>query len=84
MVYKFFDKKTGSGVSVNEQLAEELHKPVIKKFKRRKLNMRFLKTIFVFFCSTKCMVSLTSKRRNSFQNNNKKSNIQFSWQTSDF
>ena len=23
MVYKFFDKKTGSGVSVNEQLAEE-------------------------------------------------------------
>ena len=31
MVYKFFDKKTGLGVSVNEQLAEELHKPVIKK-----------------------------------------------------
>ena len=31
MVYKFFDNKTGSGISVNEQLAEELHKPVIKK-----------------------------------------------------
>ena len=32
MVYKFFDKKTGSGagISVNEQLAEELHKPVTK------------------------------------------------------
>ena len=30
MVYKFFDKKTGSGVSVNGQLAEELHKQVIK------------------------------------------------------
>ena len=30
MVYKFFDKKTGSG-SVNEQLAEKLCKPVIKK-----------------------------------------------------
>ena len=30
MVYKFFDKKTGSGISVNEELAEELHKPVIK------------------------------------------------------
>ena len=30
MVYKFFDKKTGSGVSVNEQLAEELHKQAIK------------------------------------------------------
>ena len=33
MVYNFFDEKTGSGISVNEQLAKELHKPVIKKFK---------------------------------------------------
>ena len=44
MVYKFFDKKTkGSGVTLanksaiksipqNEQLAEELHKPIIRKF----------------------------------------------------
>ena len=31
MVYKFFDKKTGSGMTVNEKLAEELHKPIIKK-----------------------------------------------------
>ena len=30
MVYKFFDKKTGSGVSVNGQLEEELHERVIK------------------------------------------------------
>ena len=29
-------KKTGSGVSVNEQLAEELHKPVIKKIQKKK------------------------------------------------
>ena len=40
MVYKFFDKKTaGSGVKSmpqNEQLAEELHKPIIKKFKKKK------------------------------------------------
>ena len=41
MVYKFFDKKTGSGISVNEQLAEELHEPMIKKFKRRKVYARF-------------------------------------------
>ena len=34
-VYSFFDKKTGSAVSVNEQLAEDLHKPVTKKFKRK-------------------------------------------------
>ena len=35
MVYTFFDKKTaGSGVNThinNEKLAEQLHKPVIKK-----------------------------------------------------
>ena len=49
MVYNFFDKKTGSGtivtskarVSVNERLAEELHKPETKKFKRRKVYARF-------------------------------------------
>ena len=34
MVYKFSEKKTGSGVGVNKQLAEELHKPVIKNFKK--------------------------------------------------
>ena len=37
MVYKFFDKKLkGSGVNIelkhNEQLTEELHKPIIRKF----------------------------------------------------
>ena len=37
VVYKFFDiKLTGSGVNVplefNEQLAKELHKPIIRKF----------------------------------------------------
>ena len=41
MLYKFFVKKTGSGVSVNEQLAKELHKPVSKEFKRRKIYERF-------------------------------------------
>ena len=29
-----FDKKTGLGVSVNEELAQELHKPMIKKFEK--------------------------------------------------
>ena len=46
MVYKFFDKKTGSRVNVNEQLTEELHKPVIKKFKRRKVYARFKDNIW--------------------------------------
>ena len=46
MVFKFFDGKTGYGVSVNEKLAEELHKPVIKKFKRRKVFARFKDNIW--------------------------------------
>ena len=49
MVYKFFDKKTkGSGVTLadksaiksipqNEQLAQELHKPIIRKFKKKEV-----------------------------------------------
>ena len=35
-VYKIFDKKTGSGVIVNEQLAKELHQAVIKKVQKKK------------------------------------------------
>ena len=46
MVYKFFDKKTGSGISANEQLAKELYKAVIKKFKRRKVYARFRDNIW--------------------------------------
>ena len=30
MLYKCFDQKTRSGAFINEQLAEELHKPVNK------------------------------------------------------
>ena len=54
MVYKCFDKKTaGSGVTTlakksaiksmpqNEQLGEKLHKPIIKKFKKRKVYSAF-------------------------------------------
>ena len=50
MVHTFFDKKTkGSGVTMlanesavesipqNEQLTDELHKPIIRKFKKRKV-----------------------------------------------
>ena len=44
MVYKFFDKKSqGSGVDNNEniRLADELHKPIIRKFKKRKVYSSF-------------------------------------------
>ena len=51
MVYKFFDKKSaGSGVKhvnttkitpQNQQLAGELHKPIIRKFEKRKVHAAF-------------------------------------------
>ena len=44
MVYKFSDKKNkGSGIAIkneitqNQQLVNELYKPIIKKIKRRKV-----------------------------------------------
>ena len=42
------DKKTNSGAiaSVNEQLAEELHQPVIKKLGIQEKSIQDLKTIF--------------------------------------
>ena len=49
MVYKFFDKKSkGSGITneSNYQLANELHKPVIKKFKKRKVHSSFKDNIW--------------------------------------
>ena len=48
IVYKFFDKKSaGSGIksTSDQQLADELHKPIIKKIKKRKVYYH-LKTIF--------------------------------------
>ena len=42
MVYKFFDKKsTGSGISSSSILADELHKPIIRKFNKRKVYSQF-------------------------------------------
>ena len=58
MVYKFFDKKTpGSGIKsmsqnkrplelTMQQLAEELHKPIIGKFKKRKVYSTFKDNIW--------------------------------------
>ena len=48
MVYKFFDKTSGSGVNneikQNQQLAEELHKTIIGKDKKEEFILH-LKTI---------------------------------------
>ena len=50
MVYKFFHKKSqGSGLASNKeniQLADELHKPIIRKFKKRKVYSSFRDNIW--------------------------------------
>ena len=69
MVYKFFDSKvvpldkktvSGKGVKNNEILAEELHKPVTKKFNKRKVYSQFKDNI--------CGVDLADMRLLSKQN----------------
>ena len=51
MVYKYFDKKT-SGRTVknenisNKELTEELHKPIIRKFNKRKVHSHFIDNIW--------------------------------------
>ena len=51
MVYTFLDKKTsGSGIKsenmLNNELAEELHKLIIRKFKKRKVHSSFIDNIW--------------------------------------
>ena len=49
MVYKFFDKKSsGSGVDIepNYQLANELHKQIIRKFMERRVYSSFRDNIW--------------------------------------
>ena len=46
MVYKFFDKRSKDSsvnyeIKQNEQLAEDLHKPIIRKFKKRRVYSSF-------------------------------------------
>ena len=62
IVYKFFDKKTGSGISVNEQLAEVLPKAVMKKFTRRKVYPIFKDNMWAADLAD--MRSLSSKNKN--------------------
>ena len=55
MVYKFFDKKSAGGgakhvntklIPQNEQLADELQKPIIRKLKKRKVYSAFKDNIW--------------------------------------
>ena len=48
MIYKLFDKKSsGSGFAnePNYELASELHKPIVKKFNKRKVYASFIDNI---------------------------------------
>ena len=59
MVYKFFDEKSasksspkniGSGINMNtnnQQLVKELHKPIIRKFKKKTVYSEFRDNIWV-------------------------------------
>ena len=51
MVYKIFDKKPASGAVKNKimqdkELAEELHKPIIRKSEKRKVHSSFIDDIW--------------------------------------
>ena len=49
MVYKCFDKKSSGSAIINEanyQLADELHKPIIRKFENRKVYSSFRDNIW--------------------------------------
>ena len=52
MVYKFFDKKSQESELAsnkeNIQLADEIHKAVIRKFKTRKVHSSFRDNIWAF------------------------------------
>ena len=72
MFYPFFDKKSasladkstkGSSVSMlqNEQLAEELHKPIIKNFKKRTIYSSFKDNIWGADLANMQLISRFSK-----------------------
>ena len=47
MVYKFFDKKSmGSGIASSSILADELHKPIVRNFNKRKVYSQFKDNIW--------------------------------------
>ena len=67
MVYKFFDKKLkGAGIKneikENQQLANELHKPIIRKFKKRKVYSSFKDNIWDVDLADMQLISKQNKR----------------------
>ena len=66
LVNKFFDKKakgTGikNGIKENQQLANELHKPIIRKFKKRKVYSSFKGNIWGVYLADMQLISKYNK-----------------------
>ena len=67
MIYKFFDKKSkGSGIKneikEKQQLANELHEPIIRKFKKRKVYSSFKDNIWGVDLADMQLISKQNKR----------------------
>ena len=67
MVYKFFDKKSSGGAIKNElisnkELAEISQKPIITKFKKRKVYSSFIDNIWGAYLADMQLVSKFNKR----------------------
>ena len=67
IVYKFFDKKSkGDGIKNeikrNQQLANELHKPIIRKFKKRKVYSSFKDNIWCVDLADMQLISKYKKK----------------------
>ena len=69
MVYKFFDKKISGGTFKNEVIsnkesAEELDKPIMRKFKKTKVDSSFIDNVCGADLEDKKLISKFSKRFN--------------------
>ena len=64
MVYKFFIRTKGSGIE-NKPLAEELHKPIIRNFKRRKVysSFKYLLCVIDLFSRYAWVIGLKNKKK---------------------
>ena len=66
MVYRFFDKKnSGSDIKneniSNKELAEELHKPIIRKFNKIKVHSPFIDNIWGIDLADMQLISKSNK-----------------------
>ena len=66
MVYRLFDKKN-SGIGIknenisNKELAEELHKPIIRKFNKIKVHSPFIDNIWGIDLADMQLISKSNK-----------------------